>query len=207
MHWTGKWQPTPVFLPGESQGWGSLVGSIYRVTQSQTRLKRLSSSSSVHSALPVDYCFVGITSSSSDEQMYLQVMLSSKVVQSCMLSLRKKVSFRMTFSFWLGRTLGKTNSFNVKLYSFKVTAHLCCCCLVPELCLPLCHSTDCSLPGSSVHGISQARILEWVAISFSKGSFWPRDQTHVSCIGRRILYHWSPCSSLHRAEKKSWPFS
>ena len=46
MHWRRKWQPTPVFLPGESQGWGSLVGAVYRVAQSQTRLKRLSSSSS-----------------------------------------------------------------------------------------------------------------------------------------------------------------
>ena len=51
---------------------------------------------------------------------------------------------------------------------------------------------DCSPPlGSCVHGISQARILEWVAISFSKGSFWPRDHTHISCIGRQILYHWA----------------
>ena len=41
---------------------------------------------------------------------------------------------------------------------------------------------DCSPQGSSVHGISQARILEWVAISFSRRSFWPRVQTHVSCI-------------------------
>ena len=39
-----------------------------------------------------------------------------------------------------------------------------------------------STPGSSVHGISQARILEWVVISFSRGCFWPWDQTHVSCI-------------------------
>ena len=50
---------------------------------------------------------------------------------------------------------------------------------------------NCSLPGSSVHGISQARILEWVAISFSRGSSLPRDQTHVSCIGRQIIYHWA----------------
>ena len=48
---------------------------------------------------------------------------------------------------------------------------------------------DCSPPGSSVHGISQARILEWIAVSFW-GSFLPRDQTHVSCIGRQILNHW-----------------
>ena len=47
---------------------------------------------------------------------------------------------------------------------------------------------DCSPPGSSVHGIFQARILEWVAISSSRGSSPPRDRTHVSFIGRRILY-------------------
>ena len=50
---------------------------------------------------------------------------------------------------------------------------------------------DCGLPGSSVHEISQARILEWVAISFSRGSSQSRDQTCVFCIGRRILYHWA----------------
>ena len=56
----------------------------------------------------------------------------------------------------------------------------------------LCDSLDCSPPGSSVHGIFQARILEWVAISLSKGSSRPKDQTHgsyVSYIGKRILYH------------------
>ena len=48
--------------------------------------------------------------------------------------------------------------------------------------LILCDSMDCSLPGSSVHGIFQARILEWVAISSSRGSSQPRDQTCVSCV-------------------------
>jgi len=51
---------------------------------------------------------------------------------------------------------------------------------------------DCSPPGSSVHGILQARILEWVAISFFRGSSRPRDPmqvSYVSCIGRRLLYH------------------
>ena len=51
---------------------------------------------------------------------------------------------------------------------------------------------DCSPPGSSVHEISQARILEWFAISFSRGSSWPRDRARVSCIGGQILYHWVP---------------
>ena len=45
------------------------------------------------------------------------------------------------------------------------------CCLVAKLCLTLCNPMDCSPPGSSVHGISQARILEWVSIPFSRGSF------------------------------------
>ena len=48
-----------------------------------------------------------------------------------------------------------------------------------------------SLPGSFVHGISQTRILEWVVISFSRGSSRSRDWTCVSCIGRWILYHWA----------------
>ena len=50
---------------------------------------------------------------------------------------------------------------------------------------------DCSSPGSSVRGILQARILEWVAVSFSRGSSWPRDRTCVSCTGRRVLYQWA----------------
>ena len=50
---------------------------------------------------------------------------------------------------------------------------------------------DCSLPDFFVHGISQAIMLEWVAISFSRASSRPRDWTHVSCIGRWILYHWA----------------
>ena len=52
-----------------------------------------------------------------------------------------------------------------------------------------CKPMDCSLPGSSVHGVSQARVLERVAIFFSKGSSLTRDQTPISCIGRRTLYH------------------
>ena len=55
----------------------------------------------------------------------------------------------------------------------------------------LCGCMDCSLPGSSVHGILRARILEWVAISFSRGASCPRDQTCISCINRWILYHWA----------------
>ena len=59
-----------------------------------------------------------------------------------------------------------------------------------QLCPTLCDPMDCSLPGSSVHGILQARTLEWVVTSSCRGRSWPRDQTHisyVSCIGRLVL--------------------
>ena len=69
----------------------------------------------------------------------------------------------------------------------------CCWCLVAKSCPTLCDPTDCSPPGSSVHGISQARVLEWVAIPFCRGSSHPRDQT---CIW--ILYHWATREVFHR---------
>ena len=63
-----------------------------------------------------------------------------------------------------------TNHVNVCVYSVSLS------------CLIICDPTDCSLSGSSVHGIFQARILEWVAISSSKESSQPRDGTHISCF-------------------------
>ena len=68
---------------------------------------------------------------------------------------------------------------------------LCVCVVVGQSCLTLCNPMDCSPPGSSVHGISQARILEWVAIPFSKGSSWPRDSNLDLPHCRQILYHLS----------------
>jgi len=62
-------------------------------------------------------------------------------------------------------------------------------CSVIKSCPTFCDPMDCSLPGSSVHGIFQARTLEWVAISSTRGSSQPRDLTRVSSIGRQILYH------------------
>ena len=61
----------------------------------------------------------------------------------------------------------------------------------------LCNSMDCSPPGSSVHGIFQARILEWVAISFSRGSSQPGDQTQVSHIAGRLFTVWAIREALY----------
>ena len=85
-----------------------------------------------------------------------------------------------------------------------------CVCVYAHVCsvthLSLCDPIDCSPPGSSVHGILQARILEGVAISSSRGSSWPRDQnciSCVSCIGRQTLYHWA----TWEAHIQSWPWN
>ena len=67
---------------------------------------------------------------------------------------------------------------------------------VAQSCLTLCDPMDCSQPGSSVHGIFQARVLEWVAISFSRVSFWLRDRTWVSRIVDRRIIIWATREAL-----------
>ena len=102
----------------------------------------------------------------------------------------------------------------------KLCVYVCVCvhehaCSVTQLCPTptLCDPMDCSLPGSSVHRISQARILKCIAISFSRGSSQPRDQNHVSyvsCIGtRRMLMPlgWQGNRISHREDfKGKWSF-
>ena len=80
---------------------------------------------------------------------------------------------------------------------------------VSTSCLTLCDPMGCSPPGSSVQGISQARILEWVAISYSRGSSRPRDQTHFFCVswpaGRFSGDHWATREvqlNYHKKKKK-----
>ena len=79
---------------------------------------------------------------------------------------------------------------------FKIIAHLTCSrslifslLMRAQLYVILCNPMDCSPPDSPVHGIFQAKLLKWVAISYSRESLPPRDRTHISCIGRWILYH------------------
>ena len=79
--------------------------------------------------------------------------------------------------------------------------------LVTQSCLTLCDPTDCSSLGSSVHGILQARILEWVGTSFSWGSSQPRDWTWVFCIAGRFFTVWN--TSAYDLEEASlgWMYS
>ena len=82
----------------------------------------------------------------------------------------------------LGQSPGKSPGMKPRSFSVYV--------LVTQSCPTLCDLMDYSLPGSSVHETFQSRILEWVAISFSRGSSWSRDWTQVSCIEGRLLTIW-----------------
>ena len=101
-----------------------------------------------------------------------------------------------------------TYSKRYKAY-FRGCVCVCVCVFVTVIqsCPIFCNPMDCSLPGNLVHGILQARILEWVAISFSREYFWPKDQTQVSCIGRKVLYHLShqgsPLEAVLAREKQN----
>ena len=72
---------------------------------------------------------------------------------------------------------------------------------VTKSCLTLCEHMECSPPGSSIHGIFQARVLEWIAISFCRGSSWTRDWTQVSCIAGRRFTFWAT-RELHKVDLK-----
>ena len=75
--------------------------------------------------------------------------------------------------------------------------------VVAQSCLTLCNPMDCSLPGSSTHGIFQARILEWVANSFSRGTSQPRDWTLVSSTTGRLFIVWATREVLRNTNQVS----
>ena len=85
---------------------------------------------------------------------------------------------------WWGRLSKQQKNHRHKIRYVKARV------LVAQSCSILCDPMDCCLPGSSVHGILQARILEWVAISFSRGTSRPWDGTCVSCVIGRFFTFW-----------------
>ena len=82
---------------------------------------------------------------------------------------------------------------------------------VAQSCPTLCDPVDCNLLSFSIHGILQARILQWIAISFSRGSSWPRDRTWVSHIGGRCFNLWAMhgliCREHHVKCQAEWSIS
>ena len=85
----------------------------------------------------------------------------------------------------------KKDKFLWKTHSGPPAQACVCVYSVTQSCPTLCDPMDCSPPDSSVHGILQARIMEWVAMPSSRGSFQPRDWTHISCIASRFFTVWA----------------
>ena len=162
--------PTPVLLPRKFHGWRSLVGCSPWGRQESDTTKQL-------------HFYFSLSCIGEGNGNPLQC--------SCLENPRDGGA-------WWAAVYGVTESDTTEatwqqqqLYSSekdKLLLH-CYCCLVAKSGPILCHPMDYSLPGLSVHGISQARILERIVISFSRGSSQPRDQKQISCIGRWILSH------------------
>ena len=97
--------------------------------------------------------------------------------------------FNMSFNLYIMCSFLKSLKIDSIQMAVSLNISPVCACSVAKSCPTLCYHMNCSPLGSFVHGIFQARILGWVAIFSSRESSQPRDQTHVSCIGRLILYH------------------
>ena len=118
MHWRRKWQPTPVFLPGESQGWGSLVGCCLWVTQSWTQLKRLSSSSSRNNPYQILAGSKGLEERQKTHCLLIKHLFST----NCMLGLHWSLEDRGQTSLW---------TFKVSLSLLAPVSHSSCLLRLP----------------------------------------------------------------------------
>ena len=149
---------------------------------------------SQHARPPCPSPSPGVHSDSHPLSPWCHPAISSLVVpfSSCPQSLPAPQSFPMSQLFvWGGQS--------TRLYTpYQIFILLV---LVDQLCPTLCDPMDYSPLGSSVHGILQARMLEWVVISFSRGSSWPRDQTWVSCIAGGLFAIWATRESCYSPKK------
>jgi len=184
---------------------GAWQGTAHRVTKSHTRLKRLSTHPCAGTeALHKNKMIYSKPNSMSEARRYSDewknantkeciLWDSYEVQEHTKLSYRNRRYPSGSIMVWkLMSVILKLTEYSGRLellpiFILILIAHA----KLLQLCPTLCNPVDCSPPGSSVHGLLQARIMEWVDFSFSRGSSQLRDQTHVSyvsCVGRWVLY-------------------
>ena len=150
MHWRRKWQPIPVFLPGESQGRGSLVGCLlWGRTESDTTEATQQQQHMTDAFSQLTAC-VFITADSKQLQHALRPFSYSRILTR-------------GYCFPQYQNVRRREKNERKKEGNKENSKVgqCESVIVAQLCLTLCNPLDCSPPASSVHGILQARIQEW----------------------------------------------
>ena len=226
-----SWQPTPVSLSGESYGQRSLVGqSPWGHKESDmtehTRVHTYPYNAYNKTAAKGFY-YSSILSMKSIVQLsfYITAIFVCGICHTCEIS---NLVFKLWWviiyrhNTWIFRLLREVMEsatalrflfsemhlfsflFWVLWTGFRGCSRLTGTCMHAQLCLTFFDPMDWNPPGSSVYGIFQARILEWVAIFYFRVSSQPRDWTHVSCVsctGRWTLYHWAACE----AQQRWWP--
>ena len=114
----------------------------------------------------------------------------------------QSLSFCVSFSHTYAHACSEVHDLKFRMWCHTVVCvHVCS---LPQLCLTLCDPMDLSPSGSSIHGISQLRMLEWDSIFFSRGSSQPREGPHISCIGRWILHCWAAWEAPSRPHCPVW---
>ena len=186
--WRSKQQPTPVFLPREAHGQRSPAGYSLWGHKESDMTEQLSTYP--HMETVTDSCQVsnqfGLPLIGHECQpLPLWLRQGLHVLPSA----REKSGVCGAEREWAELYQGRRENLTVEDFSSLPV----CVLKSLQLCPTLSDTVDHSLPGSSVHGIIPARILEWVAMPSSWGSSRPKGGTHisyVSCIDRRVLYHW-----------------
>ena len=224
-HWRRKWQRTQCSCLESPRDGGTWWAAVYGVTQSRTRLKWLSSSSSSRfpqQDIQAEDLYTLFTLPPSAEKSTGRCCAEKGPIVTLVMKKQLPTLWEEKWPEGFRTLLGVAarchplhqhmagSGIPIKpswshlpplrsqfFLKSRLTGHLAAwhllrfSGLLARSHLTLCNPVDYSPPGSSVHGIFQARILEWVAISFSRGSSWPRDWTCVSYISRVILHHWA----------------
>ena len=130
------------------------------------------------------WCFTSIVC------LNIHINFKTEIMQSCYTDQgSKKRDLGKVITFKQSHISGEGRGTQAQAYMTLDSAFSHCFCSVTPLCLTLGNPMDCIPPGSSVHEIFQARILEWVATSSSRRPPWPRDQTQTSCIANTIIVY------------------
>ena len=170
----GRWQPAPIFLPENPMDRGAWQATVQKGCKESDMTEWLSTEAHTHTHTH--------THTRARAHICIHSLLQAIFpIQGSNPGLPNSGGF---FTSWVIR-----EAQNIHICAYIITIGMCV--LVTQSCPDLCNLMNCNPPGSSVHGILQARILEWVATLSSRGSSWPRNWSLVSLIEGRFFAVWA----------------